>query len=122
MAPSKTSREGAMACKMPSLATVLNVYIKDVVDAFYPGDETIVRAIRTKLCRDDKATDEEILEELAPGNDVPTWACKTAIKALAPIEPFRIFQNINEGVQRARPKLQPDLKDTAMVGMPGRIS
>jgi hypothetical protein len=71
---------------------------------------------------DPEKTRISLLTHASPGNDIPEWASKTAVKALAPIEPFRLFHNINEGVKRARSELQPDLNDTEMVGMPGRIN
>ena len=46
MVRSTTSGEEPTHPVVPPLATVLNAYIKDVVDAFYPGDEIIVRRIR----------------------------------------------------------------------------
>jgi len=42
-----------------------------------------------------------ILAHANPGQDVPVWAMKTAINALAPIEPFRLFAKINDAVHKA---------------------
>ena len=67
MVRSTTSGEEPTHPVVPPLATVLNAYIKDVVDAFYPGDEIIVRRIRQhviNLQRDENATDDEIYESL----------------------------------------------------------
>jgi hypothetical protein len=33
-----------------------------------------------------------------PGHDVPVWAIKTAVNSLAPIESFRLFHKLNQGV------------------------
>jgi hypothetical protein len=47
-----------------------------------------------------------ILTHGSPGSDVPSWACKTAVNALAPIEPYKLFHKINEGVKRTRLELR----------------
>ena len=36
-----------------------------------------------------------------PGGGIPQWACKTAINAVAPIEPFKLIHRINENVKRS---------------------
>lgn len=54
------------------------------------------------------------------GADVPTWAVKTAVSALAPIEPFKLFHRINEGVKKALPELQLQLENAEMVSTPGQ--
>ena len=51
-----------------------------------------------------------------PGGGVPQWAVKTAVNALAPIEPFKLFHKINENVQRNRPQLRERLLQAEMVG------
>jgi hypothetical protein len=50
-----------------------------------------------------------------PGG-VPQWAAKTAVNALAPIEPFKLFHKINENVQRNKPQLRERLMKAEMVG------
>lgn len=47
-----------------------------------------------------------MLAHASPGKDIPIWACKTAIQSLAPIEPYRLFHKINEGVKRSRVELE----------------
>lgn len=42
----------------------------------------------------------------SPGADVPTWACKAAIQSLAPMEPYRLFFKINQGVKKRQAELQ----------------
>ncbi len=37
---------------------------------------------------------------------MPDWATKTAVKALAPIEPFKLFHKINEQVIRNSDRLE----------------
>jgi len=69
---------------------------------------------------DPEKTRISLLAHASPGEDVPKWACKTAVNALAPIEPFKLFHKINEGVKRHRPELEQCLDDTEMVSMPGR--
>ena len=58
-----------------------------------------------------------IISHASPGRDVPGWAMKTAVNALAPIEPFKLFNKINEGVKRALPTLQQPLEATEMVSV-----
>jgi hypothetical protein len=41
-----------------------------------------------------------------PGRDVPMWAMKTAVNSLAPIEPFKLFHKINQGVLNNRQELE----------------
>ena len=50
-----------------------------------------------------------------PGN-VPQWAAKTAVNALVPIEPFKLFHKINENVKRNQPQLRERLHQAEMVG------
>jgi len=49
-----------------------------------------------------------------PGGDIPQWACKTAVNAIAPIEPYKLFHKINDNVRRAIPQLQVERAE--MVG------
>ena len=93
----------------------------------YDGTEADAFALRgaTFIGRDPddpEKTRISMLTHASPGDDVPNWACRTAVTALAPIEPFKLFYHINEGVQKCRPELAPDPHDTELVGMPGRIS
>jgi len=60
-----------------------------------------------------------------PGGGLPEWAAKTAVKALAPIEPFKLFHKINEQVIRNRDQLEERLKEAEEMGStlpPGRSS
>jgi hypothetical protein len=34
-----------------------------------------------------------------PGGGLPKWACRTAINAVAPIEPYKLYYNLNQAVQ-----------------------
>jgi hypothetical protein len=54
---------------------------------------------KTRIC---------MLAHGSPGADVPNWAMKTAVKTLTPLEPFKLFYKINEGVQQALPKLREE--------------
>jgi hypothetical protein len=54
-----------------------------------------------------------------PGGNVPAWACKTAVNALVPVEPFKIFQKINEHVKQNQRKLRERLQEAEMVSLPG---
>ena len=51
-----------------------------------------------------------MISHAKPGGNVPGWAQKTAVNALAPIEPFKIFHKINENVKRNQPKLRDHRK------------
>ena len=42
----------------------------------------------------------------SPGDDVPNWAMRTAVRTLAQSEPFKLFHKINEGVRQARSMLE----------------
>ena len=58
-----------------------------------------------------------------PGGNVPAWACKTAVNAMAPVEPFKIFQKINKNVKQNLPQLRERLEEAEMVSSPsGRSS
>lgn len=61
-----------------------------------------------------------IISHANPGEDVPTWAMKTAVNTLAPIEPFKLFNRINDGVSRAKPELERRLEEIEMVSIPGK--
>jgi hypothetical protein len=54
----------------------------------------------------DHKTQIAMLAHASPGTDLPKWACRTAIQSLLPIEPYRLFYKINEGVKQCRPELQ----------------
>lgn len=71
---------------------------------------------------DPERTRIALIAHANPGNDVPGWACKTAVNALAPIEPFKLFHKINLAVTRSRPQLSHDLKEICQVGSGGRSS
>lgn len=43
-----------------------------------------------------------ILAHGNPGGNLPPWACKAAVNAVVPIEPFKLFYNIEKGVKKAR--------------------
>ena len=60
-----------------------------------------------------------MISHAKPGGNVPGWAQKTAVNALAPIEPFKIFHKINENVKRNQPKLRERLQEAEMVSLPG---
>jgi len=64
-----------------------------------------------------------MISHAAPGGSVPQWACKTAVNALAPVEPFKIFQKINKNVNQNLPQLRERLEEAEMVSSPsGRSS
>lgn len=42
-----------------------------------------------------------ILAQGSPGGNLPSWACKAAVNAIVPIEPFKLFYNIEKGIKQA---------------------
>lgn len=68
---------------------------------------------KTRIC---------MLAHGSPGDDVPVWAMKTAVRTLAPIEPFKLFHKINEGVRQAQPMLEERLKVTDSLVCEGRVN
>lgn len=65
---------------------------------------------------DPEKTVIELVAHASPGAGVPQWACKTAVNALAPIEPFKLFNKINKNVNRSRPQLREKIQQVEMVG------
>ena len=47
-----------------------------------------------------------------PGGGLPDWATKTAVKALAPIEPFKLFHKINDQVIRESERLERFVRES----------
>ena len=43
---------------------------------------------------------------------MPDWATKTAVKALAPIEPFKLFHKINDQVIRESERLERFVRES----------
>jgi hypothetical protein len=91
----------------------------------YKGTNPTAFALRgaTYIGRDPDDPEKTRISLIAhgnPGSDVPAWACKTAVNAFAPIEPFKLMHRMNEGVKKCRPELERNLQETEMVGsMPG---
>lgn len=72
---------------------------------------------------DPEKTHISMLAHASPGLDVPAWAMKTVVNSVAPIEPFKLFDRINAGVQRCRPELERNFQETDMVSIvPGQTS
>jgi hypothetical protein len=71
---------------------------------------------------DPSKTRVTIIAHANPGGGLPQWAAKTAVNALAPIEPFKLFHKINENVKRHHPELRKRLEEAEMVSTmpPGR--
>jgi hypothetical protein len=71
---------------------------------------------------DPSKTQITIVAHANPGGGLPPWASKTAVNALAPIEPFKLFHKINEQVQRNQSELGERFKQAEMVSgvPPGR--
>lgn len=74
---------------------------------------------------DPSKTEITIVAHCRPGGGLPEWAAKTAVKALAPIEPFKLFHKINEQVIRNKYQLKERVKEAEERGStlpPGRSS
>jgi len=70
----------------------------------------------TRSPDDPEKTLIHIVAHANPGGGIPQWAAKTAVNAMAPIEPYKLFHKINENVQRNRPQLRERLQQAEMVG------
>jgi hypothetical protein len=84
-----------------------------------------VRFTVLSRCPDDPSkTQITIIAHANPGGGLPQWATKTAVNALAPIEPFKLFHKINENVKRNQAQLRQRLVEAEMVSNmpPGRTS
>lgn len=77
-------------------------------------------------CPDDPSkTRIEIVACCRPGGGLPDWATKTAVKALAPLEPFKLFHKINDQVIRNKDQIKERLQEIEVTGSsmpPGRSS
>jgi len=63
----------------------------------YP-DFNFYQLVISKDPTDPNKTRMAILVHADPGGGVPQWAMKTAMNAVAPIEPFKLFYKIDERV------------------------
>jgi hypothetical protein len=79
-------------------------------------------AVLSRCPEDPSKTRITIIAHANPGGGLPKWAAKTAVNALAPIEPFKLFHKINENVKQNQPQLRERLKEAEMVSTmpPGR--
>jgi hypothetical protein len=57
---------------------------------------------KTRIC---------MIDHSCPGNDIPAWACKAAINAVAPVEPFKLIHRINKGIHNSKESLKLKSKD-----------
>mmetsp|Transcript_13788 Transcript_13788/g.34650 ORF Transcript_13788/g.34650 Transcript_13788/m.34650 type:complete len:532 (+) Transcript_13788:259-1854(+) len=74
---------------------------------------------------DPSKTKIDIIAHCRPGGGLPDWATKTAVKALAPIEPFKLFHKINDQVLRNANRLEKIVQESEQRGSnmpPGRSS
>lgn len=81
-------------------------------------------AVLSRSPEDPSKTQITIIAHANPGGGLPQWAAKTAVNALAPIEPFKLFHKINDNVIRNQPALRERLAEAEMVSNlpPGRSS
>ena len=83
------------------------------------------RVVISRCSDDPSKTKITIVAHCRPGGGLPDWATKTAVKALAPIEPFKLFHKINEQVAYNQDKLQRLFEEGKEKGAhlpPGRTS
>jgi len=90
----------------------------------FEGLEANAYALRgaTFISQDPNDPEKTRLSLLAlanPGSDIPKWACKTAVNTVAPIEPFKLFHKINQGVLKKQSQFEAT-KDQQAVGVSGR--
>lgn len=79
----------------------------------------------SRCSEDPSKTKITIVAHCRPGGGLPEWATKTAVKALAPIEPFKLFHKINEQVIRNQDLIQKRVQEAEETGSkspPGRSS
>lgn len=55
-----------------------------------------------------------ILAHGNPGRDVPVWAMKTVVGALANLEPYRFFHRINAGIHKKLPDLLRQVQEQSV--------
>lgn len=89
---------------------------------FVIPDSIVCLLVLSRDPEDPSKTRITIIAHANPGGGLPQWAAKTAVNALAPIEPFKLFHKINENVKRHQPELRERLKEAEMVSTmpPGR--
>jgi len=66
-----------------------------------------------------------ILAHADPGGGIPQWAMKTAMNAVAPIEPFKLFYKIDERVAKFKsssPRHRPDFASQGRTQRPAGLS
>merc|ERR1711865_1162345 len=76
--------------------------------------------ILSKCPEDPSKTKIAIVTHANPGGGLPDWATKTAVNALAPIEPFKLFHGINEKVVHCQPHLRKQIIDEEKSGTSSR--
>jgi len=67
--------------------------------------------ILSRCSEDPSKTNIAIVAHANPGKGLPEWATKTAVNALAPIEPFKLFHKINEKVIHNQPQLKERIEE-----------
>ncbi|CAB9503247.1 expressed unknown protein [Seminavis robusta] len=71
--------------------------------------------------QDPQKTRVAMISHAAPGGNLPGWAVKTAIGAIAPLEPFKLFNYINEEVHKKAPEIEKlKMKRMEQASAPGR--
>lgn len=81
--------------------------------------------ILSRCSEDPSKTQITIVAHCRPGGGLPDWATKTAVKALAPIEPFKLFHKINDQVICNQDQLKSMVEENKKKGStlpPGKTS
>ena len=72
-----------------------------------------IPSVLSRCPEDPSKTRIAIVAHANPGGGLPEWATKTAVNAMAPIEPFKLFHRINERVTYAQPQLKERIEEEA---------
>lgn len=120
--PASTDEKGGKACRAYALRGANSKLFLAANDWLIKHGFSKVSLYCTAISRCPEDPEKTVLTMIAhanPGGNVPAWACKTAVNALAPVEPFKIFQKINQHVKQNQPKLRERLQEAEMVSLPG---
>ena len=76
----------------------------------------LIHTVLSRCPDDPSKTKISIIAHCRPGGGLPDWATKTAVKALAPIEPFKLFHKINDQILRNSDRLEQLTKESEEAG------
>ena len=121
------------ACRYPQRLNKRNMGVFEECDEVDESKQPMAFALRgmNHLCPDpddpENKTRFTFIAHGNPGMDVPTWAMKTAVGALANLEPFKLYHKINLNVRKKLPQLREELDQEAAQlvsseGLDGRMT